>query len=139
MPFSCKMLIKETECIYKELLSSTYANSLILRGGLQYEHDSGCSSYILGVKNCRLVALTVLKFIMTMVRIIVIPFRVSSQENMTEYVLCCLKLVPLRDKNILRLAYQTRFRYLLGCFLKIFNKHPCYFLHESPPFPLPGI
>ena len=49
----------------------------------------------------RLVPLRALKSKMVMVRNIAVPFRVlSRKKNMTEYVLCCLKLVPLRGKNI---------------------------------------
>ena len=35
-----------------------------------------------------------------MVRIITVPFRVLAEKNMTEDVLCCIKLVPVRGKNI---------------------------------------
>ena len=37
---------------------------------------------------------------MTTVRIIMVRYRILSRRNKAEYVLCCLKLVPPRGKNI---------------------------------------
>ena len=56
--------------------------------------------WLLDVKIFRFVPVRVLKSKMTTVRIMVVPLRVLSQTNVTEYVLCCLQLVPLRGKNI---------------------------------------
>ena len=49
---------------------------------------------------CTMTPVRVMKSKMPTVRIIAAPFRVLSRKNVTEYLTCCLKLVPLRGKNI---------------------------------------
>ena len=91
-------------------------------GGSQIRKWRGYLSYLLGVKLCWLVPLRVLKSKMTMVRIFTIGYWV--EKNMTEYVLCCLKSIPLRGKNVFepRLLNETLVSF--GVFLEHFRRAP---------------
>ena len=76
---------------------------------------------------------------MTMVRIIASPQRLLSRKNMTEYVLCCLKLVPLRGKNIFEPRPEDSNKTLVP--FRVFFEYlrrtpPVFFVWESPPGPL---
>ena len=66
---------------------------------------------------------------MTIVRTIAVPFR----KKMTEHVLCCLKLIPLRGKIYLSHTYHTTLWNLLGCFFENFRQAPRHFYMGAPP------
>ena len=52
-------------------------------GEFPYKNDGSAPSYLLEVKICLLVLLTVLKSKVSTVRIIAVPFMVSNRRNMT--------------------------------------------------------
>ena len=89
---------------------------------------------IVPVKGQNLVLLRVLKSNITTVRIIPVPFRLLSRKKKQNVsVFCCLKLVPLKGKNIFEPCLSSEILVPLGCFSNISENKPRPFYIGGPP------
>ena len=94
----------------------------------------GCSSYLLGVKICRLAPLRVRKSKMTTVK----NYRGTKKYDricqLICLVLCKIGTTLIGVKICLSHAYQNRFRSLLQCFSKFSDEHSSHFYRWVLPF-----
>ena len=80
----------------------------------------------------RLVQLRILKSKMTMVRIVTVSFGVLSQKKYDRICMCCLKLLPLRGKNISE-HLSNEILVSLRVFFKKFPTSTLSLLYGCPP------
>jgi len=109
------------------------------RGVDSHTPYTGCSSYLLGVKNDVLVALRVFSLERSTVGDFAVPFRVMSWKIWQE-IMCYIRIGTSQGrKKISNHTHITGSWYLLGVLFKISNEHLSLLHVGVPPPPPPGL